>query len=167
MRKKPLISLISAVAEDRVIGKDNQLIWHLPADLRHFKQLTLDKPIIMGRLTWESLPGLLPRRRHIVISRDLDYRAPGCEVVNSWPNALSLVKQEAEAMVIGGAEIYRLSLPDADRMYLTLIQARFSGDTHFPQWEPGDWREIKRQEHPADEANPYPYSFVTLERCSP
>ena len=155
MECAPLISLIAALADNRVIGRDNRLPWHLPADLKHFKRLTLNKPIVMGRRTWESLPGLLPQRTHIVISANPEYRAEGC--IGAVP----------EIMVVGGANIYRQMLPLAGRMYLTLVNNRFEGDTYFPDWDPAQWRESEREDFSADDRNPYSYSFVTLERQSP
>ena len=164
MERHPLISLIAALADNRVIGKDNRLLWHLPADLQHFKMLTLDKPIVMGRKTWESLPGLLPRRTHIVISRNPDYRAEGCILVPSPEAAIRAAGAVPEVVVVGGEAIYRHLLPQADRMYLTLVHHTFEGDARFPQWDPAQWRESEREEFPADEKNPYDFSFVTLER---
>jgi len=152
------------MAENRVIGRGNRLPWHLPADLAHFKRLTLDKPIVMGRRTWESLPGLLPRRRHIVVTTDGGYRAEGALVVPSPEAALEAVTGELELMVVGGARLYRAMLPWARRLYLTLVHATLEGDTLFPEWEPGCWQETAREEHPCDERNPYALSFLTLER---
>jgi dihydrofolate reductase len=161
---RPCLTLIAALAENRVIGRDGGLPWRLPADLRHFKELTLGRPILMGRRTWESLPGLLPGRRHIVISRRRDYQAPGCELAHSLQEALAIAGAVPEVLLIGGGELYRQGLPLADRLQLTLIHARVEGDTFFPSYDPADWREIARESHPADERNPFPYSFVTLER---
>ncbi len=160
----PFVSLIAALDRQGVIGRANRLPWRLPADLRHFRQLTLDRPIIMGRRTWESLPGLLPRRRHIVVSRDAHYRAAGCEVVGSPEAALAVAGDVPEVLVIGGAELYSAMLDQARRLYLTLIDASFPGDTHFPPWDPAQWRETAREAHGADAENPHPYAFVTLER---
>lgn len=161
----PILSLIAAMDREGVIGRANRVPWRLPADLRHFRKLTLDRPILMGRLTWESLPGLLPRRRHIVVTRDPHYRAPGCEVVGSPEAALAAVADVSEALVIGGGEFYRAMLGHARRLYLTLIDASFpGGDTYFPTWDPAEWRETAREAHPADAENPHPYTFVTLER---
>jgi dihydrofolate reductase len=160
----PRVTLVAALARNRIIGRGNRLPWHLPADLAHFKQLTLDKPIIMGRRTWESLPGLLPRRRHIVISTDPKYRATGCEVVASPGAALVAAGAVPEAMVVGGAAVYTALLPDAARMALTIIDADFDGDVRFPHWKPAQWRELERVHRPADGANPYPMDFVLLER---
>ena len=161
----PLIALIAALAENRVIGRANRLPWHLPADLAHFKRLTLDKPILMGRRTWESLPGLLPRRRHIVITANPDYRAPGCELASSPAAALALLQQEAEILVIGGESLYRALLPVADRLYLTLVATRVEdGDAFFPVWEPVDWVETQRETRAKDERNPYDLTFLQLDR---
>ncbi len=161
---KPRISIIAALARNRVIGRDNQLPWRLPADLRHFKALTVGKPIIMGRRTWESLPGLLPDRPHIVVTSEAGYSAEGCTVVHSIDQALTAAGEVAEVMIVGGAELYTQLLPRAERMYLTLVQAEIEGDAFFPNFDADQWREIAREDHPSDERNPYPYSFITLER---
>ena len=160
----PLISVIAAMGENRVIGRGNRLPWHLPADLAHFKRLTLDKPIVMGRRTWESLPGPLARRRHIVVTRHPAYIAAGCRVVSSPEAAVAAAADAAELMVVGGARLYRAMLPMARRMYLTLVAVRVEGDSFFPEWDPGCWRETQREAHLRDERNPYDMSFVTLER---
>lgn len=161
------ISLIAAMGRDRVIGRDNQLPWHLPADLQHFKHVTMGKPILMGRLTYESIGKPLPGRRNVVITRDTAFAAPGCEVVNSIEAALAAVADVEEVMVIGGASFYHQMLPQADRLYLTFIDADFDGDAWFPQWDAGEWREMEREEHAPDERNPHAYAFVVLERISP
>ncbi|SDX78463.1 dihydrofolate reductase [Allochromatium warmingii] len=161
--KQPQLALVAALDRARVIGRDKQLPWHLPADLAQFKALTLDKPILMGRRTWESLPGLLPRRRHLVISRDPHYQADGCDVFNSLDAALAAVAG-AEVMVIGGASLYAQTLPLAKRLYLTLVQTTVAGDTYFPEWNPADWREIKCVDYPADARNAFAMRFVELER---
>lgn len=164
MSAGPRISLILAVAENGVIGKDNKLPWHLPADLKHFKAMTLDKPIVMGRLTWESLPGLLSRRRHIVVTRDADYQAQGAEVVHSIDEALAAAGDVPEIMIVGGSVLYAEMLPRAQCIYLTRIHQSFEGDAFFPEPDPAMWREVEHEDHPADQNNPYPYSFITLER---
>ncbi len=164
---QPIITLIAAVGENRVIGCDNRLPWHLPADLRHFKALTLGKPIVMGRLTWESLPGLLPQRRHIVLTRDPDYHAEGCEVAHSVDEALAAAGNAPEIMVVGGSALYAAMLPLAGRMQLTRVRGHFEGDARFPEYDPAEWREVAREDHPADSRNPHPYSFLTLERVTP
>ncbi|MBK1631790.1 dihydrofolate reductase [Thiohalocapsa halophila] len=158
------ITLVAAVARNGVIGHGNRLPWHLPADLAHFKRLTLDKPIVMGRRTWESLPGLLPRRRHIVISADPRYRAQGCEVVASPAAALAAAGEVPEVMVVGGATVYAALLPQATHMALTLVHADSTGDVHFPAWSPSAWREIGREHRPADARNAHALDFVVLER---
>ncbi|KAA6187819.1 dihydrofolate reductase [Thiohalocapsa marina] len=165
-QRKPLIVLVAAMAHQRVIGRDNRLPWHLPADLAHFKRLTLDRPILMGRRTFDSLPGLLPRRRHIVISRDPGFCPPGCEVVGSPDAALAAVAGEPEVMVVGGASIYRAMLPLAQRMELTLIDADIPGDTQFPHWDASAWREVTREHRLGDDRNAYAMDFVRLERLS-
>jgi dihydrofolate reductase len=160
----PLICIVAAMAENRVIGRGNRLPWHLPADLAHFKRLTLDKPIVMGRRTWESLPGLLPRRQHIVVTADVRYRAEGAQVVASPEAAVEAVAGAPELMVVGGAQLYRAMLPMAGRLYLTLVHAVIGGDTFFPEWDPRCWRETARTERPRDGRNAYALSFLTLER---
>ncbi len=158
------ISLIAALGEDRIIGRKGRLPWHLPADLRHFKALTLGKPVLMGRRTRESLPAPLPGRRMLVLSRDPAFSAPESTRVGSLDEALALCAGAAELMVMGGGEVYRLALPRASRLYLTEVHGRFHGDTHFPEWDRRQWREVARADHPADERNPWPYSFVTWQR---
>jgi dihydrofolate reductase len=161
---RPRICLVAAMAENRVIGRDHALPWHLPADLRHFRRLTLGKPVIMGRSTHEAIGRPLPERFNIVLSRDPAYSSPGCTVVQDPEGALAAAGPAPEVMVIGGAYVYRAFLPRADRIYLTLVHGRFAGDTWFPPLESGVWAERDREDHPPDEANPYPYSFITLER---
>lgn len=164
---EPLISLIAALAENRVIGRDNSLPWHLPADLAHFKRLTLNKPILMGRRTWESLPGLLPRREHIVITRNPRYEAPGARVVGSLEEALAAAAGAPEVMVVGGAALFRALMPRARRMYLTFVAARVEGEVLFPEWDPACWREVERTGRLRDQANPFDLTFVTLDRIAP
>ncbi len=136
------IAIVVAMAANRVIGRDNQLPWHLPADLKHFKQLTLGKPVVMGRKTYASIGRPLPERTNIVVTRDRDYEAPGCVVVHSLDEALAAAGEAAEVMVIGGAGIYRQVLPRTDTLYLTEVHAEFEGDTLFP-W-PYSFMELKR-----------------------
>lgn len=160
------LSIIAALSDDGVIGRDNALPWRMPADLAHFKRLTLGKPIVMGRRTWESLPGLLPHRTHIVVTRDRGYRAQGGLVAHSIDEALELVADADEAMIIGGAELYAQTLPLVARLYLTYVHTQVTGDAFFPAFDPRDWVESSREDHPADERNPHPYSFVTLRRAA-
>ena len=159
-----IISIITAMARNGVIGRDNSLPWHLPADLQHFKSLTLGKPILMGRNTWESLPGLLLGRRHIVVTRNEGYLAPGAEVVHSVEEALAAVAGEPEIMIVGGSHFYAEMLPRADRLYLTLVDADVEGDVRFPEIDWQEWHEVARQDHSADEKNAYDYTFVNLVR---
>lgn len=166
MKPLPNLSLIAALSENGVIGRDNKLPWYMPADLAHFKRLTMGKPIIMGRRTWESLPGLLPYRTHVVVTRDRDYVAEGGFVVHSIREAIEFAGDAEELMVVGGANLYTQVLPLVSRMYLTIVHDYFDGDTVFPGYEEGDWREVSREQHEADERNPHEYSFVILERHS-
>ncbi|MBK1648348.1 dihydrofolate reductase [Rhabdochromatium marinum] len=161
------ISLIAALARNRVIGRDNALPWHLPADLAHFKALTLGKPMLMGRRTFESLPGLLPGREHLVISGDANFGPAGVTLVRSFQAALAAVAGEAELMVIGGASLYRALLPQADRMYLTWVEAEVAGDVCFPAWNPADWQETACTLRQTDARHAFDLRFVTLERLSP
>ncbi len=154
--------LIYARATNGVIGKNNALPWRLPADLKRFKALTMDKPMIMGRKTFESLPGLLPGRRHIVLTRDAGWSADGAEVATSVEAALVLAG-EGEVAVVGGAEVYRLFMPLAERVELTEVYGDFEGDTVMPPLGP-EWRETAREEHPADGSRPA-HAFVTLHRA--
>jgi len=157
---KPTISLIAAMAKNRIIGKDNQMPWHLPADLGHFKTVTLGKPIIMGRKTYESIGRPLPGRKNIVMSRDKDYKLEGCETVTSLKEAIKLVEDVEEIMIIGGGFLYTECIPQADKLYLTFIDLDVEGDTQFPQFEHLSLTELKREKHYKDEKNPYNYEFV-------
>jgi len=159
-----MISLIAAMDLNRVIGKDNQMPWHLPADLAHFKRVTMGKPVIMGRNTFESIGRALPGRRNIVISRRPDYQADGCEVVHSIDAALAECQDDEEVMIIGGGQLYDAMLPHAQRLYLTLIQVQLDGDTRFPDYTDLHWRVLDREYYEADEKNQYDLEFVTLER---
>ena len=158
------ISLIVAMARGRVIGKDNGMPWHMPADLRHFKSVTLGKPVVMGRRTFESIGRPLPGRRNLVISRNVDWQADGVEVASSLEQALALLAGSDEVMIIGGGQLYAEALPLAHRLHLTHIELAVEGDTHFPDYTCFSWREIATESHCADEHNPYDYRFVTLER---
>jgi dihydrofolate reductase len=159
------LAIVAALSRDRVIGKNNQLPWHLPADLRHFKQLTLHKTIVMGRHTFESIGKALPQRHNIVVTRQTDFQAVDVTVANSIEQALTLAKTE-EVMIIGGAQLYEQLLPQVDTLYLTLVDAFVPGDTYFPQWQSSAWQTVHEQSFPADEQNPYPYTFLTLTRVA-
>ena len=152
------------MARNRVIGNANSLPWHLPADLKHFKAMTLGKPIIMGRKTWESLPGKLPGRTHIIVTSNPDYVADGCVVVHSLQQAIEAAGDVPEVMIVGGAMLYAQALQLADRIYLTLVETEVEGDTLFPEYDSEQWCEIAREDHSSDDKNPFAYSFVTLSR---
>ena len=159
------IALIAAMTDDRVIGIENRLPWKLPADMKWFRRHTLGKPIVMGRKTFESFGGKpLPERLNIVITRDRDYRADGAVVVHDIDAALAVAGDAEEVMIIGGASFYEQMLPRADRLYLTFVHADVEGDAWFPEFDRSQWREVYREDHEADEKNPYAYSFVILER---
>lgn len=159
------ISMIAAMAHDRVIGLDNQMPWHMPADLAHFKRVTLGKPVLMGRKTFESIGRPLPGRRNLVISRNPAYQAEGVEVIDSVEAALALLGEGVdELMVIGGGHLYGQLLPRADRLYLTWIDLAVEGDTRFPAFDDEQWRLVESEAHPADEKNPHPYRFETWQR---
>lgn len=161
----PCIALVLAAAENGVIGRDGKLPWHLPDDLKHFKAVTLDKPVLMGRRTFDSIGKALPGRRNLVLSRTASSRA-GIEQVHSVEEAHALCAGAPELCVIGGAEIFALTLPLARRVYLTRVHASVQGDVYFPLAALALWREIERSEHPGDERHAYAMSFVTLERNS-
>jgi len=165
-----VISIIVAVAQNNVIGRKNRLPWHLPADLKHFKELTLHKPIIMGLKTFESVGKPLPGRDNIVLAREPNCQIEGCKIAHSIEEALSLAresllgKENGEVMICGGASIYNQFLPLAQRIYLTRIWADFEGDTYFPELSEKEWEEKERIDNSPDEQNPYKYSFIVLER---
>ena len=163
-RNSDNIAFVVAMARNRVIGRDNQLPWRLPADLRHFKHVTMGKPLLMGRKTFESIGRALPGRTNIVVTRDRNYRAAGCIVAHSLDEGLEAAGSRDEIMVIGGAELFERLLPRARRIYLTLIDEDIPGDVHFPELPEGEWHETVRIDHPADDDNPHPYSFRVLER---
>lgn len=161
---KPMtISIIVATAKNHAIGKNNQLLWHLPNDLKHFKDVTSGHTVIMGRKTYDSVGRPLPKRRNIVITRQ-DIDIEGCEVVPSIDEALERCENEEEVFIVGGAEIYRQALPLTDRVYLTVIDQDFEGDTFFPELNHEEWKEKERENFEPDEKNKYSYSFITLER---
>lgn len=162
---RPILALIAAHAQDRVIGIDNRMPWHLPEDMKFFRETTRGKPVIMGRKTWESLPDAfrpLPGRVNIVVSRNAAYPAVGATVVGSLPDALTAAGNADIVFVMGGAELYRQALPIADRLYLTEIDADFAGDAFFPELAKDDWREAQR--NPQVAASGLKFAFVTYER---
>lgn len=158
-----MISIIAAVAENGVIGSGNRMPWHLKEDLRHFKTLTFGHGVVMGRKTWESLGRPLPGRRNVVVTRQ-QLQAPGCEVAHSLGEALALFASEEELFVIGGAQLYALALPLADRLYLTHIGHPFEGDAYFPPWDREAFRLVASKPGPAGPDFPWPYVFQTWER---
>ena len=164
------LSMMVAKASNNVIGRDNKLPWYLPNDLKYFKQVTFGKPVIMGRKTWESLKGPLPGRTNIVITRQPDYQAEGAKVVATVGDAITMAENVAfiegqeEAVIMGGAEIYALALPQTERLYLTEVHADVDGDTFFPEYDRSEWKEIGREDLAAEGPNPYDYSFVVYER---
>jgi dihydrofolate reductase len=160
----PRIALVVAVAENGVIGREGTLPWHLPDDLRFFKSVTMGKPVLMGRRTFESIGRPLPGRRNLMLTRSTAAAPPGIEVAPTLDAALALVGDVPEVCVIGGASVYAATLPRADRLYLTRVHARIAGDTLFPDWTPAQWREVDRSEHPMDARHAYAMSFLTLER---
>src|SRR5690242_15173066 len=162
--REPFISLIVAMAQNGVIGRDNTLPWRLPEDLRRFKTFTLGKPILMGRKTFESIGRPLPERQNFVLTRDRAWSAGGVTVVHSVEAALECAAGSEELVAIGGAEIYRLVLPFARRIYLTHVHADVPGDTYFPEFDATQWADVECSAHPADERHAYPVTFVTLER---
>ncbi|MDA1107633.1 MAG: type 3 dihydrofolate reductase [Proteobacteria bacterium] len=159
-----MISLIAAMGRNRVIGKHNTLPWRLPADMRHFRRVTMGKPVLMGRKTFESLGKPLAGRTNIIITHDLTYHAPGCRVVHSVAEALTAAGVSDEIMVLGGADIFAQFLPHAARMYLTHVHSDFDGDAFFPAFDASAWVVTERTRHEADAENPHACSFVTLER---
>ena len=159
------ISMIAAMADNRVIGINNSLPWKLPNDMKWFRQNTLGKPIVMGRKTFESFGAKpLPGRTNIIITRDQDYQAADCIVVHSIDEAIQAAGDVDEVMIIGGASFYEQMLTKADRLYLTFVHTQVEGDAWFPQWNKNEWCEIEHIDHAADEKNPYAHSFVVLER---
>ena len=152
--------MIVAMDENRLIGKDNQLPWHMPADLAFFKRVTMGKPILMGRKTWESIGRPLPGRRNIVISRNPDYQAEGAELTSSLSEAIALCESEPEIMMIGGATLFEECLKETEILYLTRIHHAFEGDTWFPDFNIYPWTKEFQEDYAADEANPYAYSFI-------
>ncbi|WP_067562704.1 type 3 dihydrofolate reductase [Halofilum ochraceum] len=158
------LSLIVALDRNRMIGHEGRLPWHLPDDLKWFKRCTLGKPIVMGRRTWESIGRALPERPNIVISTKPDFEAPGATVVPSLEGALEVARDYPEVMIIGGGVLFAATLNLADRLYLTVVHGEYPGDTFFPAFEMGEWRETFREDHEADERHECAYSFLILER---
>lgn len=160
-----MISMIAAMAHNRVIGLNNSMPWHMPADLQHFKRLTTGKTVLMGRKTYDSIGRALPNRRNLVVSRQPAPAGSEAEWFTSLEAALAATTPDEEVMVMGGAEIYRQCLPKAERLYLTEIDAELRGDTWFPDYQSeADWQFISVEQHQADTKNPFAYQFITLQR---
>jgi dihydrofolate reductase len=165
--KPACLSLIAAVARDRAIGKDNDLLWQDSRDQKHFRAATLGCPVIMGRRTWDSLPARfrpLPGRRNIVVTRNADWQAPGAEVAHTLAQALALVADAPKAFVMGGGQLYAEALPLADELELTEVDASYDADTFFPDWDRSAFTEVRRNAHPAQASGEPPFAFVTYRR---
>lgn len=158
-----IVSIVVAISENNAIGKNNKLLWHLPNDLKHFKEITTGHTVIMGRKTYESVGKPLPNRRNIILTQQ-SITIPGCEVVNSLDDAIELCVGEPEIFIVGGAEIYRQSMHLTDRIYLTIVHKEFDGDTYFPEIKADEWKEVTKESHQPDNKNLLPYSFITFER---
>ena len=158
------ISIVVAASTNNVIGVDGQLPWRLPEDLRHFKQITMGKPMIMGRTTYESIGRALPGRQSIVLSRQAGFEAQDCDVVSTIEDAITAAGDAEEVMVIGGGEIYRQFLPQVDRIYLTRVQTEVEGDTQFPEIELDEWEVVAVEEYPAGDDREIGFEIETLER---
>ncbi len=163
MRHPSRISLIVAMARNQVIGDGGKMPWHLSEDLRRFRRITWGKPVLMGRYTYEAIGRPLPGRHNIVLTRSAHFRPEGCTIVHSLEAGLALAGN-VEGMIIGGATLYEAALPLASRMYLTVIDADYPGDTFFPRWDRGEWREVTREERPPAPDFPHTYRFMVLER---
>ncbi len=164
MSKKTEIVLIVAACENNCIGKDNSLLWHLPTDFKRFKKLTTDHSIIMGRKTFESLPGILPKRRHIILTKNPNFTIPNCEIATNIEKALEKTANEEKVYIIGGAEIYKQYLSIADKIELTRVHTTFTGDAYFPKISLKNWELITSTKHLKDEKHLYDFSFLTYKK---
>ncbi len=165
MTQAPQITLVAALDEHRVIGHRGDLPWRLPADLKHFKRITMGHPLVMGRKTHESIGKPLPGRENIVLTRNRDYTAAGCTIAHSLDAAITHAANagSGQVMVIGGASIFRRALPRATRMHLTVVAGRYDGDTFFPSFNSEQWRVVSSKQHPADDSNEAAMTFVQLQ----
>ncbi len=163
---KPILVMIAAAGENNALGRDNDLIWHLPDDFKRFKRITTGHTIIMGRKTFESFPKPLPNRFHIIITRNREYQVnhPECKVVHDLEEALNMVSEEAQAFIIGGGEIYKQALPHTDRIELTRVHANLEADTFFPDIDPDQWELLEESYHPKDERHKYPFTYLSYTR---
>ncbi len=156
--------MIAAAAENNALGKENDLVWHLPDDFKRFKKLTTGHHIIMGRKTFESFPQPLPNRTHIIITRNKDYKAKGAVVVHSLERALEIAKNDPQPFIIGGGEIYKQALPFSDKIELTRVHSDFEADTFFPEIDESEWKLVKKEFHTTDEKHKYAFTYLTYER---
>lgn len=161
---KPMITMIAAAGENNALGKDNDLVWHLPDDFKRFKQITTGHPIVMGRKTFESFPKLLPNRLHIIITRNKDFQAEGAVVVNSLTDALEAAKNDPQPFIIGGGEIYRLGMEVSDCIELTRVHGEFEADAFFPEIDTAHWELVKEEFHDKDERHQFPFTYLTYKR---
>ncbi|BBB23314.1 dihydrofolate reductase [Abyssogena phaseoliformis symbiont OG214] len=158
------LSIIVAMDDNQLIGKNNALPWHLPADLAYFKKTTTGKAVLMGRKTYDSIGKPLPNRRNIIVSRNMKFKADGCEVVGSINAALSLANGDNELMIMGGVSFYEQMVNSVDRLYITEVNGKFDGDAYFPKFDRAQFSELSRESHQPDEKNPHAYDFVILQR---
>ncbi|BCB04439.1 dihydrofolate reductase [Bacillus sp. KH172YL63] len=162
-----MLSFIVAMDKNQVIGINNELPWRLPADLAFFKKTTMGQPIIMGRKTFESIGKVLPGRENIIVTRDTDYSKDGCTVIHSIEDIKRInANTDEELFVIGGAEIFNATFDSADRLYITLIDEEFEGDTYFPELDPNEWKVISKEKGMKNEQNPYDYYFIVYDRIN-
>jgi dihydrofolate reductase len=160
-----ILSLVAAIGKNNELGKNGALLWHMPADMKHFKEITSGHTVVMGRKTYESIGKPLPNRRNIVVTRDTNYTAEGVEIVHSVKTAIEKVKNENEVFIIGGTEIYKQFMPQANRLYITHVDASDAkANAFFPEIIPMVWNETSHEEHPADEKNPHAYVFSIYEK---
>ncbi|MEG9329032.1 dihydrofolate reductase [Salinimicrobium catena] len=159
------LTMIAAAGENNALGKDNDLVWHLPDDFKRFKKLTTGHHIIMGRKTFETFPKPLPNRTHIVITRKKDYQKEGAIVVHSLEEALKLAKDDPQPFIIGGGEIYELALPEADKIELTRVHGTFEADAFFPEIDENNWELVESSFHPTDENHDYSFTYLTYRRA--
>ncbi|WP_081211999.1 dihydrofolate reductase [Salegentibacter sediminis] len=159
-----MLTMIAAAAKNNALGKENDLVWHLPDDFKRFKQLTTGHHIIMGRKTFESFPQPLPNRTHIIVTRNRDYTAKGAVVVHTLERAIEIAQDDPQPFIIGGGEIYELALPIAEKIELTRIHSNFEADTFFPELDENKWKLVKEEFHPTDEKHKYAFTYLTYER---
>jgi dihydrofolate reductase len=159
-----MLNILVAADENNGIGKDNQLLWYLPADLKLFKQLSSGHTVIMGRKTYDSIGKSLPNRRNIVVTRQVHLDIPGCEVAHSLQQAIAMCENDETTFIVGGAEIYRQAIAQCDRIFLTRVHHQFEADAFFPELDPTIWKEIERKDHPADAKHKFAYSFLVYSK---